>query len=179
VGPHGAELQTVTDGQEILSAVLAGQTCYGGYPAFSYALLQCDDTLVWGIAADNTWTWGHEADHELRQPRLDRVLEARLFSPDGEILLWRVQDGIYGRYLTDSNSPVDSALQPLEAHLIFEQGDDQEMPLGKTGFVRRETSGGLVTVTPAGRRIAIRQYLSESVNTGAVRITATRFVVIQ
>jgi hypothetical protein len=147
---------------------------------FEYALLQCADTLVWGVYEAGNWTWADEQpDSEVRQRRWEALQEARIFGPTMDILIWSAGGGFRGRLLTGAaNSPGRESLRRFAA---WDQADDPDWAEGTVGdaFCWRRTTGGRVTVTPRGTGVELLDYLSEDEETGVLRVAATRFVTVR
>lgn len=177
---HGAAL-TPLDGnvsKELVAWLLDGQgEC--PLPDFSpqWAVLQCSDALVWGVWRDGRWVWASEADPVgIRKPTAATLLEARIFGPEAEALVWRSGGGWAGRRLADDPA-VAAALKPICRSLRFD-GDESDKSTLPHGFVAHVTTGGRVVVAP-GRELKTREYLADVDNTGLLRIAATRFVEVK
>ena len=199
---HGAELSIYNDIPAVL-AWLWGETTTApeslAYP-FAYAVLQCTDSLVWGIFADGRWHWSSSVEPQTAQkpgaiaPTTRTLLEARLFGKDAELLLWRTADfdaeTFHGRILSDGKWT--EGVKPLDVEMSFSPAEDQPKhprtkkiikgatvkPLGE-GFVRRTQTNGCITVTPKNSWVQLRHYLAEDSTTGVLRIAATRFVSLE
>jgi hypothetical protein len=178
---------------------LLGKTPSCPVPGFApeWTVLQCCDTFVWGLRAGEQWVWASEAEHAIRAPGVETLLEARIFGPEVEALVCRVGNEWKGRLLRDADGGEEEAeLKPLDRSAPFLPSIHHEAdevapgrkqpnrakkvePLGATGFVRRTLPDGRVTVTPAGKAVLLRDYLAEADDTGIVRIAATRFVKVE
>jgi hypothetical protein len=108
--------------------------------SFRYAVLQCTDSLVWGVFEADAWHWASDADVDrpasadgapaqvgVRKPSLKTLLEARVFGQDAtvpEVLIWRTDfDTVQfaGRLLGDTVEPLaaDSPYRPLPREAAF------------------------------------------------------------
>jgi hypothetical protein len=144
------------------------------------AVLQCADSLVWGHSRDGSWQWANDADPAVRKPERVTLLEARLFTSERELLLWRAGDfageTFVGRALADAPTlPSDAQHHPIDRCYSYDDDPGETLP---GGFVRRVAEGGNVLIAPQGGGLKVRQYLEECETTGALRIAASRFVAI-
>jgi len=180
--PKGVSLTPIPDAAPLLRALLAGGLLTASLPkgvpgeSFRYAVLQCTDTFVWGISGAAGWLWSSDADTELRHPRLETLLEARIFGPEAEILAWRSSPAsatFAGRLAVDDNAPAEAWLAPLDREAAFV---GSKTPLSNTHFGCWTTGGGKVTIAPCGSRVRVREYLSVCPETGVLRIAMTRFL---
>ena len=115
-------------------------------------------------------------DRVQRKPTPESLFEARLFCEVGELLLWRSHEHFAGRYIAESATPpVELDLRPIDGWSKF-SGVVEMIP--NSPFVRRVTKGGSITVTPPGVGVKIHSYVCENVETGCVRVAATRFISI-
>jgi hypothetical protein len=191
---HGARLVPLT--ADMAAALvewmlaLRGASPLQGIDA-KWAVLQCADTLVWAIRQGDAWMLANKAGSGVRAPRAEVLSELRLFGPESEALVWRVDDEFAGRLLGDE-SVADELLKPVDRELAFEppvNAAKEESAPGQWrenraniceplehGFVRRELPNGRVTVTPAGEGILVRDYLADADASGILRVAATRFV---
>lgn len=101
--------------------------------SFQYAVLQCTDSLVWGVFEANVWHWASEADRDtrthagVRPPSRKTLLEARVFGQGAkvpEVLIWRMDydtERFAGRLLGDLDKPLpeDSPYRPLTREASF------------------------------------------------------------
>ncbi|MEW6754542.1 MAG: hypothetical protein AB1505_26700 [Candidatus Latescibacterota bacterium] len=156
-----------------------------------WAVLQCTDSLVWAIRATDRWLLASDYCTALRAPARETLVEARVFGPEAEVLVWRDGDEWLGRVLEDA--PVhEEALTAMDRQLVFEppvNAAKEEGPPGQwrpnpanicrpleQGFVWRELPNGRRTVTPAGEGVLVRDYLADADHTGILRVAASRFV---
>lgn len=171
---HGAEITPLAD-TEIVLQWLLDEKLSESSTAHYFGVLQCSDAFVWGLWDNNSWKWAYEAaPNQIRKPCRATLMEARIFSDDEEILLWRTgnfdDEKFCGRTVKDLED-CEPDYKPIEQRAKFvgtgtRVGD----------FVVRVQSGGAVTVTPPGNEIIMKQYLQEDEDTGALRIALTRFV---
>jgi hypothetical protein len=151
-----------------------------GLPQRKYhAVLQCSDSLVWGIGDENGWQWASDADKAIRAPCCKNLLEARIFREDMEILIWRDEpfSSAQFRGRIAQESACSDEYRPLERFYCFAGKEKSASSLPST-FVKREEPGGNTTVTPEGAGVSIRAYLQPDADTGLLRVALTRFVSI-
>ncbi|RAL20664.1 hypothetical protein DL240_15210 [Lujinxingia litoralis] len=116
------------------------------------------------------------------------LLELRVFGDDGELLIWRTDDGLCGRLLKDdeperNTSDIDP-LRPSE-ELRIVRGDRIRGGVGE-GFTRVTDAAGAEQVLPIkvdsaqlreGKiRLLVRHYWVQNADNGTVRIAVTRLV---
>lgn len=173
----GAKLTPVDNGIRCVNWLLENrpQPLRGEY---KYAVLQCTDSLVWGVYFDRRWLRADRVDADIRPPRISSLLEARIFGCDHEILIWRTGDfnsiAFAGRVLADAKR----LPEPLDRPMLRESRFlGAPMKLSRH-FVKRRTQSGQIVVTPIGRSVLIKEYLAVCPETGVLRIAATRFVEI-
>ncbi len=145
-----------------------------------YLLAHADDGVIWGRAdADELRTSRSIAPNspELRSSTLQ---QARLFSPAGELLLWRIDEGWSARFVTDANGNTDDVID--EDQIIW--GDTVEDV--KDGFTLvREGAQGMRHAVPIPvsseqikqhkLRLRVRHYVTENEDGEAI-ITLSRLV---
>jgi hypothetical protein len=171
-----AECHAIADPSAVAKWLLdAGPAPAGVDASWQCALVQCTDTLVWGVLRAGHWRFSSDADRELRRPRLDRLLEARVFGRGSEALLWRTEGRLSGRLLADGAGQ-EPAVQPRDRRFWFDCEDRGPTDLGDPDFVAYRTPAGRRVVGPCGSGILVRDHFVESVETGLVRLAATRFV---
>ena len=158
--------------------------------SLKYAVLQCTNTCVWGILHDSVWALSSDIENAgINAPTKLRLLEARIFGADADVLIWKTADGFTGRVLQQSASAPNEVQKPLERHAAFQPSRDKKAPDGtanpnylvtpqRFGFARRELPGGRTTITPQGTHVIVLEYLSETAD-GVLRIAATRFVEVK
>lgn len=163
-----------------------------GAAGLKWALAHCDDGVTWGRfdTATKVWRLGNQVVPEISPPIRQRSLqELRLFGDAGEVLIWRTDEGLSGRFLKDSNAASDSGgrsdpLRPSDdsrilrgtsviascedafTHVRDQAGAEQVLPLVVTTEQLRR---GLA-------RLVLRHYYAADAETGTVRIAATRLV---
>lgn len=185
----------LADADAFVSWLLENKPCPGGTDAaaYKYAVCQCFDTFVWGMRIGETWVWADKTtvdEKDLRSPLVRTLLEARVFGPTEETLVWRDEKpgsaAFHGRVVKNANGGAY-----LQRRAAFQPACDNDAP--PTGvvergsvratqhpdFVRRELGNGRITVTPKGSGVLVYEYLQEQKDTGAVRIFLTRFVDIE
>jgi hypothetical protein len=147
---------------------------------FRYAVLQCTDSLVWGVFEAGTWHWASEADVDrpasadgtpaqtgVREPSLKTLLEARVFGQGAtvpEVLIWRTDfDTVQfaGRLLGDAAEPLaaDSLYRPLSREAAFlPTGPDTDKP-SRANRQRPDPNAAKLFVELDGGRFAHRTTL--------------------
>ncbi|MGO8670460.1 MAG: hypothetical protein ACLQVD_03720 [Capsulimonadaceae bacterium] len=184
----GARITRIVDAASYISWLLDNGPRPESADRYRFAIVQCTDTLAWGLrTANGRWTWGHEHDKgRTRRPSPETLIEARCFGPEAEALLWRGTGGMSGRVLEDE--PVEDAEhEPLErtASFVPENSHDPDDKGARVDaipgspFVLRTTGSGRRGITPRGVRLRLREYVSEDPTTGKLRIAATRFVEVE
>ncbi len=172
----------VVTGEPTLAAWLLEQSAeHGGAP---WLLAHAEDGVIWGRVQDGQLLTSHEAAPGLA-PALDAATlwTARLFGEQAELLLWREDDGLHGRWIVD----LDGGSAPWSASLDEEQilwGDTCEAAPHEFTILA-DGAQGLVHVAPLrvtarGQqdrplRLQVRHYLAAD-ETGAERVVASRLV---
>lgn len=172
---EGADIKSIENTDDVLSWLLEGGVYTAGDEQY-YAVLQCCDSLVWGLCKDGGWMWASEVFPAVRAPRRVTLMEARIFCTQQEILLWRTgefDDELFtGRILKDSSNCAQGC-EPIETRVHFWEEEER-----KGDFVKRTQPGGAYIITPPGRQIRLKHYLQEDSASGSLRIAVTRFVEI-
>lgn len=173
---------------------------------FQWAVLQCTDSLVWGVYEQGKWVWASSVVSEVREPKMTTLLEARFFGSEAEVLVWRSGDDpcFVGRILEDSSEEINTLnaeQRPFCQYAEFQPPEDRWIPpseyekpaeermkpeespyrLHATSsplFIDRQMPDGRITVTPLGKGLILKEYLSEN-EYGGLRISATRFMEVQ
>ncbi len=97
----------------------------------SYFLAHADDGVIWGRMENSRLKLSGEAFTEVQVELRDLTLhQARLFNEDGELLVWRGDDGWRGRYLTDTGVAQEDVLD--ETHRLWGTASDPPGP--RDGF---------------------------------------------
>jgi CRISPR-associated protein (TIGR03984 family) len=104
-----------------------------------WLLAHADDGVIWGKRESNgTLKLSSDVFADPgRYPavavklRTQTLLQARVFGPGGELLLWRTEDGFAARLIEDGPEPPPDAL-PDEVHLLWGMGSDVEVRDGFT-----------------------------------------------
>lgn len=143
-----------------------------------WAVLQCDLSLTWALRDGDRWVLACEVDSAIEAPDPGTLRELRLFGPAADVLIWRSADALKGRVLRDAREEALESCEPVDHFAGFETGGDPaaSVPSGK-GFVTHVMPNGRTVVAPAGKGVAVRQYLSE--DQGVLRVAATRFVEVR
>lgn len=172
---HGAELISISD--ESAKHLFHWLINEEGNPIESFsprwAVIQCTDTLVWGVFDNDEWKLASEVDTFIRRPCEMTFIESRIFNEDMEVLIWRDNAGFHGRMLKDKQCSPEA--QPIDRKSRFNENDDKKTREYLSNiFLRRSNPGGRVLVTPPGDFLIIREYLSQD-EYGVLRIALTRF----
>jgi hypothetical protein len=182
---------TLPDAEAFVSLLMDNAACPEGTEAeaYRYAVCQCFDTFVWGQRIQGVWEWASDptVGAGVRPPDKRTLIEARVFGPTEETLVWRDSAAgsadFHGRVVKDSEGMVY-----LKRYASFQPAQDDQNPqndyteasrISNTkhkAFVQRRLGNGRITVTPEGTGVLIYEYLQEQTETGAVRIFLTRFV---
>jgi CRISPR-associated protein (TIGR03984 family) len=189
--------------QEILDWVTIGSP--SSWPHSGQArwlLAHCDDGVVWGYR-DSADTWRlssglvfpslqKSASPTLRHESLQQV---RLFGDEGELLVWRDEVSLRGRWLHDSGiDSLEEHQRPIDEYYLL-LGDrmlDDSMDgftlvgdaAGSRHSVPVECSAGDFDLRYRGRgdpppwplQLHVRHYLEQDERSGTVRIAASRLV---
>lgn len=154
----------------------------------TWALVHCDSGVTWGRLDFGEWLLGSAAFPALCPvPHEEVIQELRIFSEDGELLLWRTDDGLTGRLLEDSDdAALDESVEPDEdtrlvmASQVIETRDG--FSLVTDGRGRQQAVPFVMKLGRTRRtlqhwpRLRIRNYFEEDPATGVVRVCATRLV---
>lgn len=84
-----------------------------------WLLAHADDGVIWGEARNGGLALSVDAFREKISPllRAQTLQQARLFSEQGELLLWRTTEGFAARLLTDKDSDAPQCLE--ERYLLW------------------------------------------------------------
>jgi len=94
-----------------------------------WLLAHADDGVIWGKRQkDGSLTLSGEVFNDPdRFPSIavdldaETLQQARIFGPEGELLIWRGDDGFYWRSIDDGPEPPDDAIE--EWHLLWGMGE--------------------------------------------------------
>jgi CRISPR-associated protein (TIGR03984 family) len=88
-----------------------------------YLLAHADDGAIWGRReADGSLKLSGELFQEVKVGlRAETLLQARVFGPGGEVLVWRTDAGFAARSIQDGQTSAFDAL-PDERHLLWRLG---------------------------------------------------------
>ena len=157
-----------------------------------WALGHCDDGVTWGRRApqNGLWLLGHQSAPEVSPPiRPETLQELRLFGDMAEVLIWRTDDGLRGRLFRESDPAAyfngeTNPLRPSDESRIIR--GSQVIAQCEHGFTHVGDGAGAEQVLPravtkeqlqgAQVVLTVRHYWEQDVDTGAVRIAATRLV---
>jgi CRISPR-associated protein (TIGR03984 family) len=154
-----------------------------------WLLAHCQDGVTWGkLNTQNAqWQTSSKPFPNLCPPlSTGNLLELRVFGPETEILIWRVEDGFKGRFLTDApefdeTSPIKPAFE--NRILLGNRFEESE-----NGFTRISSEDGRKQAVPLEcdpkelngtqwpLRLKVRHYFEQDDETGEVRAAASRLV---
>jgi CRISPR-associated protein (TIGR03984 family) len=186
---HGCTI-TPLDGSAcdaLVAAIASGDP--SAAPETTWLLAYCDDGVIWGVRRQSGWRLSSSVFPDVSPPLVRaRIQELRLFGRDRELLLWRTDDGLRGRWLTDAiHDDADSVLSPKD-EIILLLGNRSVGP-SQDGFTLVAEASGSCQAVPLvcndsefreGRnwplRLRLRHFFASDPDSGVVRISATRFV---
>lgn len=153
----------------------------------AWVLCHCDDGVTWGRREGTGWLLGSVVFPDLcPQPSELALLELRVFSAVAEVLIWRADDGLRGRSLRDSPTPVkDASCSPHDEDRLLVSGRVGEF---RNGFTRVGDGTGAEQALPlraaegpahAWPRLRVRHFFARDEATGSVRVVATRLVEVK
>ncbi len=175
---------------------LLGQRAVPPRPTTScWLLAHCDDGVTWGLRNNGTWQLGSSAFPDLcPQVSLDNLIELRLFGDQEELLMWRGDSGLCGRWLIDtSGSECDASLRPHSEDRVL-LGHRHRGFETRNGFTRVGDGSGREQAVPlvcsAGDfgteqpprmplRLTVKHYFETDSQTGAVRVAASRLMTVR
>lgn len=145
-----------------------------------YLLAHADDGVIWGRVDPDGLRTSHGIEEASPLLRASTLQQVRLFSPAGELLLWRSDIGWRARCVADIAGNADDLID--EDQILW--GDTVKEP--QDGFTQvREGSQGMrhavpITVTADqlrqhGLRLRVRHYITENED-GEASITLSRLV---
>jgi CRISPR-associated protein (TIGR03984 family) len=155
-----------------------------------WLLAHCRDGVTWGFFDRDTSLWRVSSNpfpDLCPQVSEANVIRLRLFGPDEETLIRRVDEGFTGRRLLDEPSADRNAPTSPEDEIRVLLGD-RMLDGPKDGFTRVATASGMEHAVPmqcspedfkGGRmplRLKVRNYFSQDPSTGAVRVVAGRLL---
>ncbi len=165
-----------------------------GANGLDWALAHCDDGVTWGRydVGAKVWYLGNQVAPEVSPPiRRESLQELRLFGETGEILIWRTDAGFRGRVLREG----DPGPEPGDASNPLGPSDDSRILRGLHVFAQHDHDfthvgdrTGAEQVLPlavtadqlrSGQvRLLVRHHFESDTKTGAVRVAATRLVML-
>ncbi|SHF33579.1 CRISPR-associated protein, TIGR03984 family [Desulfacinum infernum DSM 9756] len=174
--------------KQVLDWIVGGRSSYPADDGFTWLLAHCRDGVTWGRRDGAGWRLSSRPFPDLCPAVLPtNLLELRLFGKQGEILIWRIEEGFRGRRLVDAPNPDETSPARPDEEVRILLGDRLvEGP--RDGFSRVATAAGTQqavalectdTDFKGGRwplRLRVRHYFDQDPETGAVRVTATRLV---
>lgn len=178
---HGAALHSLDDGlcRQWLDWLTQSGPCPSEARDFAYALAHCHSGVTWGYwdAGRDRWRLSCEVDSDLcPSPKQFTIQELRVFGPTAEVLIWTCDEGLQGRLLADdeADAPVDRSLRPLDEGRRLR--GEPHPGAGEAGFIRYADRGGSQQLAPESfpQSFSVRHYFEQDLETGAVRIAASR-----
>jgi len=189
---HGCSINPFSDGTALIAWVNGNGNEVAAAADTSWLLAYCDDGVVWGKwdSAQKQWLLSNVSFPKV-SPLLTKVnlQQLRVFGPNREVLVWRVEDGLNGRVLVDSADPTDNSLRTkTEKHILV--GDRLlDGPVGEFSLVgdasgsrhaiplaceEKDFKDGNRTRWPL--RLQVKHYFTQDDTTGVVRIAVSRLV---
>lgn len=173
-----------------LDWVLGGAPTPPRSTSSAWLLAHCDDGVTWGRRqpTQNSWWLGSTIFPDLC-PRIDAInlVELRLFGADEELLLWRDDSRIRGRWLIDTAPQHAAPDRPHEEDRVLVgtklkdvrqdfsrvadgQGREQAVPIpcAHGDFDEKQPRWPL--------RLTVKHYFETDPGTGVVRVAASRLV---
>lgn len=152
----------------------------------AWLLAHCESGVTWGRLDGKHWLLGSDFFADLcPRPKPATILEARIFSPAEEILIWKTKSGLRGRRLKDgpSISSADPARPQDECRLLLAG----QVIDPRNGFTRVGDGIGAEQALPLTvaqppvpwPRLVVRHYFTRDSETGAVRVVVSRLVEIR
>ena len=92
----------------------------------SYLLAHADDGVIWGWknGNDQLITSGEVFNDVAVELRLHTLQQARLFGPEGELLLWFDGQNFSARFIADGKEKPDAAYE--ETHWLWGEGEESK-----------------------------------------------------
>jgi CRISPR-associated protein (TIGR03984 family) len=157
----------------------------------AWVLAHSDDGVTWGRFDEDAGRWhlGHDAFPDVSPPiRAQALQELRVFGNEGEVLIWRAEEGLRGRLIKDAGpaGPRDETdpLRPSEEFRILR--GDRVHGDAAGGFTRVTDATGAEQVLPIkldearirqrNVRLHVRHYWVQDADDGTVRVAVTRLV---
>jgi CRISPR-associated protein (TIGR03984 family) len=155
-----------------------------------WLLAHCDDGVVWGKREGARWRLSSTAFPDVSPPLGGvNVQQVRLFGPLREVLIWRTEEGLRGRELSDTDTvATDDLLRPEDQSYIL-VGD--RLLAARDGFSLVADGRGARHAVPLSSqessfgppenrrwplRLQVRHYFSADPGSGLVRVTVSRLV---
>ena len=174
--------------EQVLDWITEGKSFPWTDGGFTWLLAHCRDGVTWGRRDGSGWRLSSTPFPDLC-PKISPVnlLELRLFGKQGEILIWRTEEGFQGRHLGDEHNPHEASPARPDDEVRILLGD-RLVDSPKDGFTRVATAAGTQQAVPlecsdtdfkGGRwplRLKVRHYFESDPETGTVRVAATRLV---
>ncbi|HMQ32725.1 MAG TPA: CRISPR-associated protein Csx19 [Chloroflexaceae bacterium] len=146
-------------------------------------LAHCEDGAIWGVAERNGLALSAEAfPRGGLDLRWEALVQARLFGPDGEVLLWQGPTGWQARLRDDTAGDPTEHID--EDQLLWGTGSDDparragpflELVEGRRGIRHAPPLAG--ELQGAGRgRLRARHYIAADPESGVVRVFDSRLV---
>lgn len=152
-----------------------------------WLLAHCDDGVAWGRRDADGWRLSSQPFPDV-SPQLSagNVQQFRLFGPSVELLIWRTDDGLRGRWLTHTPDGVEASLSPQEQKYILL--GDRVVQTARDGFTLVGDGRGSRHAVPLEcdeadfpphprrhpLRLLVWHYFVADEQSGIVRIVASR-----
>lgn len=201
----GAELESINQDrcEAILDWVLNGSSSsWLQSDKAQWLLAHCDDGVVWGFQnSQELWQLSSNVSFpSVKQPvspalQEETLQQLRLFGEEGELLVWRGDAGLQGRWLQDNDSrSLTDYLKPKDEHYLLLGNRLLDDPVGGFSLVGDATGsrhavpvecsqedldlgrGAARQGAPWALQLEVRHYLEQNESTGVVRIAASRLV---
>ncbi len=152
-----------------------------------WLLTHCDDGVVWGRRDTDGWRLSSHPFPDISPLLSDaNAQQFRLFGPQSELLVWRTDDGLRGRWLTHAPDGVDDWLRPEEQEYILI--GDRVLQKAQQGFTVVGDGRGSRHAVPLEcpetefparprrhpLRLSVCHYFTADAQSGIVRIVASR-----
>ena len=176
---------TEDEGRVMLNGILGAEAPQID-PDLRWLLAYCHDGVVWGRREGDSWQLACEAFPEVSpRPQRRNLLEARLFGPQAEILLWQAEGAFHARRMATQSGPEGHPLAPKQETYLVR--GDRVLAAARNGFTLVGDASGSRQAVPLrcgdddlrqgqGLRLEVCHYLEQDPESGVVRVAASRLV---
>lgn len=192
---HGCRIKRVEQDEcrQLIDAVGRRVATSARTAGMRWLLAHCDDGVEWGRrdADDEPWRLSSAAFPDISPPIGHvNVQQLRLFGPDAELLIWRVDDGFLGRRMADA-SPLDVGDPRRAAEETYVVLGDRRLEGPRDGFTLVGNAAGSRHAVPLEcpdddfkarhmpLRLRVRHYFEQNSETGVVRVAASRILTLE